>query len=311
MAIDWICLMLASYVLFPIPLALLGITGTACLAAQHLMLFMALPIAWRFELAPGPRAIGLRVMQRDGRPPRLWRGIVRAAVVAPGGFAAGVLGIAAYGTWMGHYPSGAEADPNWPRMGLFAGLAATYLASAVAAAADSHGRALHDRLSGVRVLERVVERPARPVVHRIAGPPRPLSRWFLWLVVAALGFAVFISIGTCGAIAAGDWEWAAGLGAVACGGWALAWWLCIRVAPRRGKRWRGRWLWMALALAVTLTFFMVISVDSLVNGLWVEGIVAACVLAAVTSTLAVGSRARWRLGFTARVGRLRIPSRSG
>lgn len=311
MAIDWICLILASYMLVPIPLVLLGITGTACLVAQHIILFMALPVAWRFEVAPGPRALGLRVVQHDGRRPALWRGTLRALVVSPGGFAAGVLAIAAYGIWMGHYPSGAEPDPNWPRLGGFAGLASAYFLSTLAACADSKGRALHDRVSGVLVLEPVVERPTRPAVHPIAGPPRPLRRAYLWLVAAVLGVAVFFSIGVSGFIAAGDWPWAAGFGAFTVGCWTLAWWLCVRIAPRPSKRWRVRWLWMELALAVTWLFFVVISIDSLLNGLWIEGVVAGCASAATTSMLAIASRGRLRLGFTARVARIQPPSLPG
>lgn len=303
MVIDWTALVFTSYLICPLVVYPLALSQRSSFVVQYGVIVVALPLAWSFGLAPGTKALGLQLVQGDGRRPRIWRAVVRALIAVPGGFGAAVLGLGVYGLWMGHYPSGAEADPNWRAWGLFLAIALVYFASTMASLWDEQGRGLHDRLSGTHVLALVAMKTARAPLPPVAGPVAPFRRRWLAVAAAATGSATFCSIGLSGFLAEGSWGWVGGLGLTTFLLWGVAWALSVYTRIRRGSRRQLRWYCVTGGLAVSALFLLVIGGDALTRQLWLEGAVALSTGSTLGLVAAAASRATWRLQLTALITR--------
>ena len=307
MAIDWVCLLIASYVIFPIPFVLLGATGLACFIGQHVLLVAALAAMW-WRWSPGMAALGLKMTTMSGRGIGPWRALVRVGVVAPGGLASVVLAVALYGVVFGSLPSGAEPDPNWLVLGGFGLMALAYGVSTLAAFANAERRAIHDIVAGVVVLERV--RPVRPLAEaspvKVTRPAAPLTRWVLGAAALLLALATFVSIGIAGMLADSLWWDAAGFSAFAAACWWGATWLCLRARRRQAARREFRWVAVAVCSGTAVLFLFVIGIDCLVQGLLVEGVAATALTAPLVGLTIAAARSQWRLRCYGRLARTRL-----
>lgn len=179
MVADWSILIVASYMLVPIPLYLVGLRGVECLVAQLAFPPAFLALCWWRGRSIGMAGTGLRMVRANGdQRPSLPRTLLRALMIYPGALSAGALAVIAYSVVFGTYPSGAEPGFDGLRILVLASLAGTYLAMMLFTVRRSDGAALHDLASGVRVLEfRAAPAPRTP--RRLLSLSRPGRRWLL------------------------------------------------------------------------------------------------------------------------------------